>query len=69
MPDSHGALFSMQAIKKRAGIGWKSWGVVRDEIRTLWFSEWGLKWRTHSANAFKVPKPEVVDQLFSKVYE
>lgn len=69
MPDSHGALFTLQSIKKRAGTGWKSWGVVRDEIRILWFSEWGLKWRNHSANAFKVPKPEVVDQLFSKVYE
>lgn len=68
-PDSHGAPFSIPAIKKRAGIGWKSWGVVRDEIRALWFSNWGVKWRAHTSNAHLVPKPEVVDQLFSKSYE
>lgn len=68
-PDSHGALFTLQSIKKRAGTGWKSWGVVRDEIRALWFSNWGVKWRAHTANAHLVPSPEVVDRLFSKAYE
>ncbi len=68
-PDSHGALFTLQSIKKRAGTGWKSWGVVRDEIRALWFSTWGVKWRAHTANAHLVPASDVVDRLFSKAYE
>lgn len=66
--DSTGAVFFIPNIKKRAGIGPKSWDVVRDEIRELWFSPWGMAWRAHPLNATITPKPEVVDTLFSKVY-
>lgn len=67
--DSAGERFYLPTIKRRAGTGWASWGVVRDEIRAKWYSPWGVAWRSDSANAHLVPKPEVVDALFSKVYE
>jgi len=66
--DSTGARFTLQTIKKRAGTGPASWGVVRDEVRAKWFSPWGAEWRANAANAFKVPNAQVVDALFSKVY-
>lgn len=66
--DSAGERFTLQTIKKRAGVGPASWGVVRDEVRAKWFSPWGAEWRAHQANAFKVPNAAVVDALFSKAY-
>lgn len=66
--DSAGERWTLQTIKKRAGVGPKSWGVVRDEIRAKWFTPWGVAWRADAANGPLVPKPEAVDALFSKEY-
>lgn len=69
--DSNRERWTLQTIKKRAGFGPKSWGVVRDEIMRSWFTAWGVAWRNDPRNiaAGLVPKPEVVEALFSKDYE
>ena len=67
--DSHGERWSLQTIKKRAGTGPKSWGVVRDEVRRKWFSDFGAAWASDAANAHLIPKLDVLARLFSKVYE
>ncbi len=68
--DSAGARFYLPTIKKRAGIGPHASGVIRDEIRRVWESNWGLDWRADSANlaAGHVPAADVVARLFAKVY-
>lgn len=68
--DSAGARFFLPTIKKRAGIGPKASGVIRDETRRLWESKWGEDWRAHEANiaAGHVPKAEDVARIFGKVY-
>ncbi len=67
-PDSTGAVFYVPDIKRRGGIGPQSVRLIRDEIRGKWYSAWGEAWRAHPLNAHLIPKPEVVDALFSKVY-
>ena len=66
--DSTGALFYVPHIKRRGGIGLQSVRLIRDEIRGVWFSDWGKAWRADQLNANLVPKQEVVDALFAKVY-
>jgi hypothetical protein len=67
-PDSTGVTFFVPHIKKRGGIGLQSVRLIRDEIRGKWYSAWGEAWRAHPLNANLLPKPEVVEALFSKVY-
>ena len=67
-PDSTGALFFVPHIKRRGGTGMQSVRLVRDEIRGAWYSAWGEAWRKHPLNATLLPKPEVVEALFAKVY-
>lgn len=67
--DSTGSIFYVPHIKKRGGVGLQSVRLVRDEIRGKWYSTWGRNWREHPLNAPLLPKPEVVEALFSKEYE
>lgn len=68
--DSTGARFYLPTIKKRAGIGPQASGVIRDEIRRLWESQWGQDWRADELNiaAGHVPPEGEVARLFAKVY-
>jgi len=66
--DSTGAVFFVPHIKRRGGIGPQGVRLVRDEIRGAWYSAWGEAWRKHPLNATLLPKPEVVEALFAKVY-
>lgn len=69
-PDSTGVKFYVPWIKQRGGLGPQSVRLIRDEIRGKWYSDWGIAWRNHPLNQKEglIPKPEVVDALFSKVY-
>lgn len=68
--DSRGERFFLPTIKKRAGIGPQASGVIRDEIRRLWESQWGQDWRADELNiaAGQVPPEGEVARLFAKVY-
>ena len=57
-PDSTGVRFYVPHIKKRGGIGLQSVRLIRDEIRGVWYSDWGKAWRAHQAAQQQDAPPE-----------
>lgn len=68
--DSAGERFYLPTIKRRAGLGLQAVGVIRDEVKRLWLSQWGQDWRADQANidAGHVPPDAEVARIFAKVY-
>ena len=66
--DSTGKPFHRITIKRRAGLGRQAVGVLRDEVRAIWYSAWGQATRADPLNVNHIPKPEIVHMLFDKVY-
>lgn len=69
--DSTGGVFYYPNIKRRAGLGLQAVGVIRDEVKRLWLSQWGQDWRAAQANidAGHVPPEAEVARIFAKNYQ
>lgn len=66
--DSTGAPFHRIWIKKRSPLGIQAVRNLRDEIRGIWYSAWGQATRADPANANHIPKQEVWQSFFDRVY-